>query len=155
MAVPQINNLKYDHPALYQRVRTKAIVHVVLGVALLLSPPINTANASTTSLVTTLGLRFWGFVFLGIGILITLGLFKSRQNYRLARLSLAVATGHAMMWLLALALPVASNWPSQGMAVLVLWGYLTYNLFHIVSDPGWTTIDILKSVDLEDHNGRR
>lgn len=138
-------NLKKDHGELYKRVTVKAIVHVLLGISLVWFSPSRTPNARGTVMEKLLSLHQWGWVFLLIGLFIFLGLYRSRTNYKLARMSLAVATGHAMMWLLALIYGLFTGNPS-GLSVIILWGFFTYKLFELTSDAGWAVVEVIKEV---------
>lgn len=144
-------DLKLDHPDLYNRVRIKAVVHTLLGLALIFTPPLEPSQAKTTLLTQLFNLTALGLVFLLIGLGIFFGLSRPRNNYRLAKFWLAVGAGHAMVWWLALVLAAVSG-RNPAPSIIVLWGYWTYNLYKIASDPGWSTIQALKQLR-EDGNG--
>ncbi len=145
--------LKKDHPELNRRVWVKVTLHVALGLSLIFSPPLPTPQTTVTVVIHAIGLRVAGSIFLTIGILLAIGARRKANNYKMVRMMLAVATGHAMMWLLALILTVLTG-DLRSATTLVLWSYLTYNLFHVTTEPGWETIQILDTIKDTDDGGK-
>jgi len=148
-----MSNLSVDHAYLYNRIRLKAIVHVLLGSAIIFSPDNSTAiNFFANTVVSQVfGLQNLGILFLLVGIAITYSMFRPANNYRVARYALAVSAVYSLMWWAALALVTVSSGFEVGLITTIFWGYWVTNLYYVVSDPGWRTIQLKKlHVEVED-----
>lgn len=137
--------LKKDHPVLYQRLKAHAVVHALLGLGLIFSPPIPVPRARATGLNGVAPLAFFGFIFLIIGIMIFIAMFKSKKNYQSTRRWLMIATIYSGIWWVSL---IASLFTSgrAGMGITVVWGYWTYDILKTIRDPAWKAIKIIKEL---------
>jgi hypothetical protein len=135
-----MSNLKSLHPYLHRRIRLKGIVHVLLGLAILLSL---TGVSARTGLARYVPYEFWGVVFLAIGLGILYNLWKDKR--KLTRAWLKIAFYYAALWFLSLVVGVIFTGLS-GLSIVILWGYLTYNLWYISKDTGWEGAVLLKEI---------
>lgn len=145
-----IANLKTLHPYLYKRVRLKALVFTGLGLAFYLNTYLDqigiTAGASQSSaIVNAVGMNVLGAIFLLIGLSIAGVLRFAPDNWKLMRICLWVAFVYALLWLFILIFAVVFDQP-RASSVLVLWAYMTYNLFIISSDSGWGGAELVKQI---------
>lgn len=144
-----MSNLKTDHEYLYKRVRLKAILHVILGLILVIFPYDQTTNSGAVSTVQSYvgqGLTYFGIVYLIIGLLIAIGLFKAKSNYRWARAAMTIACVFNTCWFLLLVLILLSNTTRSIAYITTLYGYLAYNLWYVRNDPGWRAIEFVKEI---------
>lgn len=126
---------------------------MLFGLSIFISPPQYTSGIRTTGIYQSIGPLVTGTIFSVIGVATTIGLFIKRNNYMLARTSIYIAAGWAMTLLIAFVLALL-NGSLHGAFFVVLWGYLTYNLYYIAKDPGWTAIQIVDIVKEEENHGR-
>lgn len=130
--------LKDVHPYLYRRVKLKAVVHLLLGIAILLSL---TGVQNRTELVGYLPYEIWGLIFIILGSGIAYSLW--RNNPTKTKTWLLMAFVHALLWLTALVVSAILNGIS-GLSIIILWGYLTYNLWYLVHDTGWEGAELVR-----------
>lgn len=140
-------SLKKLHPYLYARVRLKAFVNILLGIAIIfpeyLPKGLTTHTANSSQLNYILPLRVWGIIFVAIGILILWGLRKRNNEYLLARRFLEVSLLYSFFWFVVLVATTILGYPRTA-SVMILWGYWVYNQFLIIRDPGWKALAVIK-----------
>ena len=147
-----MSNLKDDYHTLYRRVVKKGIVNLGFGVALVFTPPLPAETARSTILEPYL--HVGGLIFIVLGLLILIGVFKAKQSYRFARLAITASAVYSAVWLVALFASVMDG-NTRSMAVLILWAYWLENQFEIITDPGWGAIEFIKrSVSEAREDGR-
>lgn len=152
-----MSDLKTDHEYLYKRVRLKAILHIVLGLILVLFPydqARNTGAVSTVQSYVGQGLTIFGGIYLIVGVLIAIGLYKSRNNYRWARAAMTVACIFNTLWFMLLFAIFFENTTRSIAYITALYGYLAYNLWYVRNDPGWKAIEFVKEIREGADNGR-
>lgn len=141
--------LKALHPILYARVRLKAIVNILLGLALIfpefLPKGLDTKAASSSQLNYVLPLTVWGLFFLIIGLGIVVGLKVKTRDYKLARRFLFISFFYSLFWLLVLIGTTILGYPRTA-SIMILWGYWVYNQFLIMRDPGWKALQIIREI---------
>ena len=153
--------LKIDHLYLYKRFRLKAWLHIALGLCLLLFPLDPTPGRSDGAVSTVqqhIGnlLTVFGWIYLAIGIMLTIGVYVSRHNYRFGRFTMFIATLYNSIWLVILFVILAQR-PSRSIAyITVLYAYMVYNHWIVWRDPGWKAIQFVKKITAEERsNGER
>lgn len=144
-----MSDLKTDHEYLYKRVRLKAILHIILGIVLIVFPTdTSQQNGAVSTVQSYVGnaLSIFGVIYLVVGIMIAIGLFKSRGNYRWARGAMTVACVYNTLWLFLL-LAIFWQHSTRSIAyITALYGYLAYNLWYVRNDPGWKAIEFVKEL---------
>lgn len=139
-------NLKVDHPYLYKRVRLKAILHIALGATLIFLPdtaPTSQGEGEVSQAVTRI-LTYFGLTYLLIGILLTIGVFRARQNYSFAQKVLLIASIYNTTFL-GLIIAILIDKPNRSTAyIAALYAYLVYNMWLITRDPAWRAVELLK-----------
>jgi hypothetical protein len=142
-------NLKQDHNYLYKRVRLKAILHTGLGLVLIIFPLDKSPSGGAVSTVQLhLGdaLTIFGWLYLLIGILIWVGIYTSKHNYRWTRLAMFLAVVYNTIWLTILFAILAQRTTRSIAYIIVLYTYLTYNCWLVFRDPGWEAIKVVKEI---------
>lgn len=141
------NALKKDHEYLYRRVRLKAIIHILFGTILLFFPA-QAPSLSHTPILSFFGVAAIGAIYLLIGIMIVVGLFNPKHDYRIVKAVMLVA---AMFNTLIFFSLFAVFFKSKTTAFfMVIYGYLTYNIWYITNDPGWRAILLVKRIMEDD-----
>lgn len=146
-----MSSLRTDHPYLYRRVRLKSLVHILLGLILVFIPT-QATSVSRITLINWFGLTNLGIIYLLIGLIIGYGLFKPNHTYAVARFGMKIAAYfNLFVFIGLLTVFFRSNTTAS---FIVLYGYLTYNIFHVLKDPGWKAISIVKDITdrLEQNN---
>lgn len=146
-----MTNLRTDHPYLYRRVRLKAIVHTLLGFILIFIPA-EASSRSKLEFIQWFGLMNLGIIYLVIGMIIILGLFRPNDTYAIARLGIKLSFIYNLLIFIGLCTVFFQN--NTTASFIVLYGYLTHNIFHVLSDPGWKAISLVKKMtdEIEDYN---
>lgn len=147
-----MSSLREDHPYLYRRVLLKPIVHILLGLILVFIPT-QASSVSQISLINWFGLLNLGIIYLLIGLIIGYGLFKPNHTYVVARLGLRIAAYFNLLIFIGLLTVFFRN--NTTASFIVIYGYLTYNIFHVLKDPGWKAISIVKNITNRlEHNNK-
>ena len=153
-------NLKTDHLYLYKRFRLKAWLHIALGLTLLIFPLDRTPSTHQGSLSTVqlhVGnlLTVFGWIYLIIGVLLTIGVYLSRHNYSFGRFTMLIAVIYNSLWLVLLSLILIQH-PTRSIAYFtVLYAYMVYNHWIVWRDPGWRAIQFIKKVEREENHAER
>lgn len=137
-------DLKVDHPHLYRRVRTKAIVHLAIGLDLLLYPGRTPSLVEAPVISQLFSLTVLGALFVILGIAIVIGLFRKEETYLFARYAIWVSAFYCLLWAIALAYLAIST--PRTVPIAILWCYWVNNLFVVARDPGWNAIAVVKSI---------
>lgn len=138
-----MSNLHTDHPYLYRRVKLKSIVHIAMGLTLLLIPT-QATSISHIPVISFLGLSTIGIMYVILGIIIAVGLFKPNHSYRTARIGMNMAAYfNLFVFILLLSVFLRSKTTAF---FIIMYGYFTYNLFYVMKDPGWKAIQIVKQI---------
>ena len=153
-------DLRQDHSYLYKRVRLKMILHTALGLVLLLLPSSvpGQSQPQTTGVNTIVShtLTYFGAVYLLIGLLLGIGLFRPGKTYRFLRGALTFAALYNTMWLLIIIAIAVQTHLNRSIAYIgVIYGYLTYNLWYVRNDPGWRAIEVVKEFRKEARDEER
>lgn len=147
------SELKTLHPYLYKRVRLKALLFTALGLSQLFSFYVDQV-AAERNVVSHIPFHITGTIFILIGIGIAYGLFKGAHDYRISKVFLRIAFFYALFWELLIVLSVITESPSTA-GVMILWTYLTYNLYIVGSDSGWDGVELLREIKKDAQNGRK
>lgn len=135
--------LKNDHPYLFKRVLLKAVIHMLFGL-ILLHFPAQAPSLSRTPLLEFLGVNTIGILYLIIASIILVGLFKPANNYSIVKFGMWFAALFNITVFVSL---FAVFFESRTTAFfMVIYGYMTYNIYHIAKDPGWRAIQIIKNL---------
>lgn len=138
-----MHTLKTDHLYLYKRVLVKAVVHMLFGLILLYFPA-QAPSLSYTPLLALLGVNIIGACFLLIGLVLLIGIFKPEKNYKLAKIGMWCAALFNISIFISL---FAVLFQSRTTAcLLVIYGYMTYNIYNLAKDPGWRAIQLIKNI---------
>lgn len=141
--------LKQLHPGLYQRVRLKGLTYTGLGLGLIVAEHtpsrLTVENLDRSGVERLLSYDILGAIFIIIGVGILYGLSQGFSKHYLSRFWLKVAFAYAMFWEVVLLLTIILVSP-RSLSVMVLWTYLTYNLWYVAHDPGWEGAEILKEM---------
>lgn len=146
-----MSELRTLHPYLYKRVQLKGIVFSLIGLSQMFAPYIDrllhTERDTNGSGIPAL----WsGLIFFIIGAAILGFLYSSPQGYKKSRKAMWVAFFYALFWeFVLLALVITQSITT--LAIFILWGYLTYNLFLIARDSAWEGAEIVREVRKEDN----
>lgn len=145
-----MSELKRLHPYLYKRVQLKGVTFTLLGLALIIPQHlpkvgnyISQEQANSTRLYEAVSYDIWGAIFtiIGLGILFSL---KDNRSHTATRPWLVAAYFYAVFWLFALLLAVVTG-NARSASIVILWGYLTYNLWVINHDTGWEGAALVKA----------
>lgn len=152
------SHLKDLAPYLYKRVRLKSILHFLLGASLIFSANLpggaNTTTVDRTQLNYYFGYDLLGAIFVIIGLGIAYGLYSGTNKYHIARRWLFVAWIYAMFFFLSLVMGVLFSSPRSA-PLVILWGYLTYNLWILTKDTAWAGAEIVKEIKRRDKENQR
>jgi hypothetical protein len=146
------SELKILHPTLFNRVRLKSVVFILLGLSQVFIALVDRIAADRVAL-SPIPYPLTGAIFILIGMGIGYGLYKGTNTYRTSRLFLAAALVYAMFWEVLLLGSLFTGNPSTA-GIVILWGYLTTNLYIILKDVGWEGIALARAVEEESLNDR-
>jgi hypothetical protein len=145
-----MSELRKLHPYLFRRVQLKGITFTLLGLALIIPTHISSVNtyinsnqADSTRLYESVPYDVWGAIFVVIGLGILWTLRYQGSDYKASRPWLKAAFYYALFWLFALVLAVVTG-NARSASIVILWGYMTYNIWLIGHDSGWEGASILK-----------
>jgi hypothetical protein len=140
-----METLRTEHPHSYRRIYRKGIVHILLGISLLL-PAVNTSDGSLVSkIILTFGFQTLGLIFLSLGLSIILSTYRPEDNYKLTRRILFITFIHDLIWLMILIIGALIGL-GRGSTVLILWGYLCYNMHEVLNNPGFKAMELVKEI---------
>jgi hypothetical protein len=137
--------LRSEYPLLFANITAIATLLFFLGLALALSPPVPVNAAKSSLLSILLDLHIWGAIFLALGIGIFVGLGYN-HGYRRLRWVLIATMGIVTMWTFSLIEASISGRVSSA-SVAVLWIYLNYNVFKVVTDKGFAVVSAVKEAN--------
>lgn len=141
------SNLKEDHEYLYKRVRLKAIVHLTFG-SILLFFPAQAPSLAHTPILSYLGVPVVGTIYLLVGLMIVVGLYYPKHDYRIVKgAMLFAASFNTLIFFSLFAVFFQSKTTAFFMAI---YGYLTYNVWYVANDPGWRAILLVKRIKEDD-----
>lgn len=147
---PKEKTLKFLHPYLYKRVRLKVFLFNALGLSLIFANFLDQTFAKRGN-VSHLPNLLTGAIFCAIGTTIGLGLWVFTQKfYRLARFGLVAAFVYALFYLFLLLVTVVFGGHVSTASLVILWGYMTYNLFIIIGDTGWSGAALLNEIIVDE-----
>lgn len=146
------NNLKTEQPHLWQRVISIILGFIAIGTPLLFAPLAQTPNANQSILQYLLPLRYHGMIFITLGLVLWVGVYKAADNYKFLRGGLAVALGYTIMWLLSL-IWGAFHQQLSSFAIASLWSVFTFLVYNTLKDPGFMISNLIREVR-KHHNVR-
>lgn len=138
-------SLHADHQELYAKVRLKAIIFLLSGLALIFGriPPNSSSELALQLLL--FNLAFWAVAFLVVFAGITLGAHLRWKNYIVCKVFLALGLAIGTMWELAL-IATAFTQPQPPsvffLMIIIFQAYFLYHLYHVISDRDWQVIEL-------------
>lgn len=141
-----MSELKNIHPYLYKRIRLKGIIFALLGLSSIFAGKIDhLVHATRNTGATGMSPIITGGIFLVISAGILTTLYGSPLGYKKSRKWLLVGFIYAIFWSIILFLLAITRNVST-ISILILWGYLTYNLWIIYSDTAWGAVELVRKV---------
>lgn len=124
-------DIRKSNPDLYAHLILRAILHIAFGIAILLSSDRNTGRTPYEVIVHIVSFPMWAVisVAIGIGILLSMHLFK----YKWVRFFLGMSVAMMTMWALGF-LAAFLGGSKISLTVLVVYGYVAVRGIFIMKD---------------------